>query len=66
MNQLSVCQSDPKTGPKQMADHAHSDHKHGTMNIKVQEKTFAGFVRMTTWAVVIIFAILIFMALANA
>ncbi len=49
-----------------MADHAHSDHKHGTMDTKVQEKTFAGFVRMTTWAVVIIFAILIFMALANA
>jgi hypothetical protein len=49
-----------------MADHNHSEHKHGSMDIRVQEKTFAGFVRMTTWAVVIIFCILVFMALANA
>jgi hypothetical protein len=66
MNQLSVSQSDPNTGPKQMADHSHSEHKQGTMDIRVQEKTFAGFVRMVTWSCVIIFAILIFMALANA
>ncbi len=49
-----------------MADHSHSDHKHGSMDIRVQEKTFAGFVRMVTWAVVVIFVVLVFMALANA
>jgi len=49
-----------------MADHSHSDYKHGSMDIRVQEKTFAGFVRMVTWAVVVIFIVLVFMALANA
>lgn len=49
-----------------MADHAHSEHKHGTMDIRVQEKTFAGFIRMVSIALVIIFFILVFMALANA
>ena len=31
-----------------MADHSVTDHKHGSMDIRVQEKTFAGFVRMTS------------------
>ncbi len=43
-----------------------AEHKPGSMNITVQEKTFEGFVRMVTRAVILIFAILIFMALANA
>ncbi len=36
------------------------------MNIRAQEKTFAGFVRMTVWATVAIIAVLIFMGLVNA
>jgi hypothetical protein len=49
-----------------MADHSQSDFKHGSMDIRAQEKTFAGFVRVVTWSVVIIFFVLVFMALANA
>ena len=41
------------------------DHKHGSMNTDVQEKTFAGFIRMVTRGAVICMGILIFMALAN-
>lgn len=43
-----------------------AEHKHGSMNIDVQEKTFDGFVKFTTWSVVVIIAILIFMALVNS
>ena len=43
-----------------------AEHKHGSMDTKVQEKTFAGFVKFTQWAVVIIIGVLIFMALANS
>ncbi|MBP9183176.1 MAG: aa3-type cytochrome c oxidase subunit IV [Fuscovulum sp.] len=49
-----------------MAEHAHSEYKHGTMDVRVQEKTFAGFIRMVSIAIVIIFCVLVFMALANA
>jgi hypothetical protein len=51
---------------KQMADHSVTEHKHGAMDIRVQEKTFSGFVRMVSWSLVIIFCVLVFMALANA
>lgn len=43
-----------------------AEHKHGSMDTKDQEKTFAGFIRMVTWGIVISIGILIFMALANA
>jgi Ni,Fe-hydrogenase I cytochrome b subunit len=43
-----------------------AEHKHGEMDTKVQEKTFAGFMRMVTWGAGISIAILIFMALANS
>ena len=43
-----------------------AEHKQGSMDIKTQEKTFAGFLRMVTWGIVISIGILIFMALANA
>ena len=49
-----------------MADHSHGEHKHGSMDIRVQEKTFAGFIRFTIWTLVVILFVLIFMALANA
>lgn len=48
-----------------MADH-NSEHKHGSMNIREQEKTFAGFIRMSVWVVGISIAILIFMGLVNS
>ena len=41
-------------------------HKHGSMDVKNHEKTFAGFVNFTKWAVIVIVGILIFMALVNA
>ena len=41
------------------------DYKPGNMDIKVQEKTFAGFVRMSIWGAGISIAVIIFMALAN-
>lgn len=47
-----------------MADHA--EHTHGSMDIRVQERTFAGFIRFATWSVVVAIAVLVFMALANA
>lgn len=48
-----------------MADH-HNDFTPGSMDVRAQEKTFAGFVSFVKWGIVIIFAILIFMALVNA
>lgn len=49
-----------------MADHNTPEHKHGSMDIRVQEKTFAGFIRLSTWGACISIGILIFMALANS
>ena len=43
-----------------------TDHKHGEMDTDVQEKTFEGFVKVVTWSVVIIIALLIFIALIGA
>ncbi len=41
------------------------DYKPGSMDIRTQEKTFAGFIRMAMWGAGISIAIIIFMALAN-
>ncbi len=52
-----------------MADHSHgdaADHKVGSMDIRAQEKTFDGFIRMTIWGAVISILVLIVMALSNA
>ena len=48
-----------------MADH-NAEHKHGSMNIRAQEKTFAGFIRMSIWVAAIAILILIFMGLVNS
>lgn len=40
-----------------------ADHKHGEMDIKVQTETFDGFMKVTTWSVIAIFAVLIFLAI---
>jgi hypothetical protein len=49
-----------------MADHNHSDHLHGSMDIRAQEKTFAGFIRMSIWVCVAVVVVLVFMGLVNA
>lgn len=46
-----------------MADH---DHEHGKMDITVQEQTFAGFVKFTTYTVVIILIAVVLLAMINA
>ncbi len=43
-----------------------AEYKHGSMDIRTQEKTFAGFVRMTTWASVAVIVVLILLALSGA
>lgn len=43
-----------------------ADHKHGTMNTDVQEKTFAGFIKGSTWVAGISIAVLIFLAIFNS
>ena len=43
-----------------------AEHKHGSMDTRVQEKTFEGFLRMSAWVAGISIGILVFMALVNA
>jgi hypothetical protein len=45
---------------------AMAEHKHGSMDIRAQEKTFEGFIRFSIWGAAISIGILIFLALANA
>jgi hypothetical protein len=42
------------------------EHVPGSMDIRAQEKTFAGFMRMSMWGAIIAVLVLIVMALANA
>lgn len=42
-----------------------AEHKHGEMNIEVQEKTFDGFIKSVTWSVVVIVFVLLFIAAIN-
>ena len=42
------------------------EHEHGSMDIKEQEKTFAGFIKLSCWVAGISIGILIFLALVNA
>ncbi|MCL4159784.1 UNVERIFIED_CONTAM: hypothetical protein GTU68_064327 [Idotea baltica] len=42
-----------------------ADHKHGEMDITVQEKTFDGFMSMVTKGAIICILLLIFVALVN-
>jgi hypothetical protein len=43
-----------------------AEHKHGSMDIRAQEKTYNGFIRMATWGAIISILVLVFMALSNA
>jgi hypothetical protein len=42
-----------------------AEHKHGEMNIDVQEKTFAGFVSWVTRISVGVLVFLVFLAIVN-
>ncbi|SMX42771.1 aa3-type cytochrome c oxidase subunit IV [Octadecabacter ascidiaceicola] len=42
-----------------------AEHKHGEMDISVQEKTFDGFMSMVTKGAIISILLLIFIALVN-
>lgn len=43
-----------------------SDFKPGSMDITTQERTFEGFIKFVTRGVIVIIAILIFLAIFNA
>ncbi len=43
-----------------------AEHKHGEMNIEVQQKTFAGFVKASAYVTAFSIFVLIFMALVNS
>ena len=49
-----------------MADHGHVEHKHGSMDTKVQEAAFRGLIKGSMWVITISAVVLIFMALSNA
>ncbi|MEW9919717.1 aa3-type cytochrome c oxidase subunit IV [Marimonas sp. MJW-29] len=40
-----------------------AEHEHGTMDIKTQEKTFAGFMSFVTKTTIIILVLLVLMAI---
>lgn len=42
-----------------------AEHEHGTMDIRAQEKAFAGFVSMVTKTTVVIIVALVLLALIN-
>ena len=46
-------------------DHAQADHKHGSMDIRAQEKTFVGFMRLSIIIAGLSIAVLIFAGLVN-
>jgi CHASE3 domain sensor protein len=43
-----------------------AEHKPGSMDIRAQEKAFAGLIRATIWVCCLVVVILVFMALTNA
>jgi hypothetical protein len=43
-----------------------ADHKHGSMDIDVQEKTFEGFIRWSTYVAGFSIFVLVFLALFNS
>lgn len=43
-----------------------AEHKPGSMDIRVQQKTFNGFIGFTKWGVILSIAVLIFIALVNS
>ncbi len=43
-----------------------AEHKHGTMDIEVQEKTFETFMKFVVRGAIVVICILIFMAIFNS
>jgi small-conductance mechanosensitive channel len=43
-----------------------AEYKPGEMDIRAQEKTFEGFIRWTVRVVIVVIAVLIFLAVFNA
>lgn len=42
-----------------------AEHKHGSMNTSVQEKTFDGFMKYSMWIAIFSICLLVFIALVN-
>lgn len=42
-----------------------SDHKHGEMDISVQEKTFDGFIKTVIWVSAVSAVVLVFLAIVG-
>jgi hypothetical protein len=49
-----------------MKDGNMAEHKHGEMNIEVQEKTFNGFIKAAVYVAAVSIGILVFMAMVNS
>lgn len=43
-----------------------AEHKHGSMDTTVQEKTFGGFIKAATWVAGVLIGILVFLAIFNS
>ncbi|WP_294228306.1 aa3-type cytochrome c oxidase subunit IV [uncultured Shimia sp.] len=43
-----------------------AEHKHGSMNTDVQEKTFEGFIKASTYVACASIGVLIFLAIFNS
>lgn len=43
-----------------------AEHKHGSMDIRVQEKTFDGFMKFSARTVVVILVLLVILAIVGA
>jgi len=43
-----------------------SEHKHGSMNIENQEKTYSGFIKGGIWLAGVSIGILVFLAIFNS
>ena len=43
-----------------------ADHEHGTMNIRVHEKTYENFIKFTTRSVIVILFLVVILAIFGA
>lgn len=43
-----------------------AEYQHGSMDTQAQKATFAGFIRLVTWAAGAMIVLLVLLALANA
>lgn len=42
-----------------------AEHEHGSMNTDVQEKTFVGFIKVSTWVAAVSVGLIVFIGLVN-